>query len=838
MEQTMSPFLSLLLSLVLSDFPKSSRRSGQRWKARRRFDQRRLYVEALEGRIVPSSLSVTDVTVREGPTVTGVLDPAGAANVGINGIRGIIFDSGPSDPHYGDLFVTGYLSHSVARFDWASQTYQPFVLASNNGGLNQPDGIVVGPDGNVYVSDPLQNIVFRYDAAGNPLPAPGQTGAVFIPAASGGVNQPSGLAFGPDGNLLVTSYGTNQILKYQGPAASSPGAFIGLFVSTGSVGPDFLTIGPDGNLYVGGNDQSPSTAHQGQVNRYDPLTGAPIGTGVFVTNGSGGLAGAVKQIVFDPSGANMYVVDRMSDPYETGQVLRYQGPAGQDPGAYVEAYLTGGQIGLSIPIGLARDAAGNLYVGDKGTANVTRFAPASQASFVITLDSASSSQVSVNYATANGTAIAGTDYTQTSETQVFPAGVTSETVNVPITTVATSGPTKTFTLNLSNASGATIGRGQATGSILNRQTKFFVVDSGTVKTYEYGSGGTSEEITAPNGGTVVGNTDTAPRGVATTAAGTRVWVVDANKNVYVYSNHGVLLGSWSATGLSSRSQLTGIATDGTNIWLVDASSDKVYEYAGAASRLSGSQGASSSFSLASGRNGDSNPQDIVTDGSSFWVVDGSALKVFKYTLSGALLGSWSIDPADAHPTGITINPNNVSDLWIVDNATDKVYQYVGAAGRTSGSQNAAATFALNPNDTNPQGIADPPPPEMLLTSPPATFDPGTSDRVALPSALSRGPSAATGMPSVTDTGEGESVLDLLGSATPPAGSGTPTPFEAPDAWNPNDALAGVTTQSSLRLGAELTAAGWLEDARTADARPGPTALDAWLALWAEDGVER
>ena len=55
---------------------------------------------------------------------------------------------------------------------------------------------------------------------------------------------------------------------------------------------------------------------------------------------------------------------------------------------------------------------------------------------------------------------------------------------------------------------------------------------------------------------------------------------------------------------------------------------------------------------------------MVTDGTSFWVVDGTALKVFKYTLSGSLLGSWAIDPANTRPTGITINPNNVSDVWI------------------------------------------------------------------------------------------------------------------------------------------------------------------------------
>src|SRR5262249_4718128 len=85
------------------------------------------------------------------------------------------------------------------------------------------------------------------------------------------------------------------------------------------------------------------------------------------------------------------------------------------------------------------------------------------------------------------------------------------------------------------------------------------------------------------------------------------------------------------------------------------------------------------------------------------------------TLSGSALGSWKIDPANAHPTGITINPTNVSDIWVVDSGTLKVYQYTAAAGRTSGSQNAAATFGLAAGDTNPQGIADPPPADMLLT---------------------------------------------------------------------------------------------------------------------------
>jgi hypothetical protein len=290
------------------------------------------------------------------------------------------------------------------------------------------------------------------------------------------------------------------------------------------------------------------------------------------------------------------------------------------------------------------------------------------------------------------------------------------------------------------------------------------VDSATPGTYQYGSGGTSEEFSAQL------SANTAPRGIATTAAGTTVWVVDANKNVYVYTNHGVLLGSWSAGGLNPTAQVEGIATNGTDIWLVDAKQHKVFKYAGAASRLSGSQNAASSFSLNSGN---SNPQDIVTDGTSFWVVDGTSLKVFKYTLSGSLLGSWGIDPADTHPTGITINPNNVSDIWIVDNGTDKVYQYLGAASRTSGSQSAGATFALAAGNTNPQGIADPPAADMLLApvAPPLALN-QPSVTVVAPSPANRDAAfaqlAGESLPNSVDFPAGRAIMTLVDKPIPVA----------------------------------------------------------------------
>jgi hypothetical protein len=249
---------------------------------------------------------------------------------------------------------------------------------------------------------------------------------------------------------------------------------------------------------------------------------------------------------------------------------------------------------------------------------------------------------------------------------------------------------------------------------LDNEVKFYVVDDASAnRSYQYAADGT------PRGSSILSTSNAAPRGVASTVAGNKTWVIDANRSVYVYGNTGNLLGTWTAGTLANNATPEGIATNGTDVWIVDSKSDKVYRYAGAASRISGTQTAASSFSLNSGN---SDPTDIVTDGASLWVVDDAAKtdKVFKYSVAGSLAGSWTIDSANKAPTGITIDPANVSQIWIVDSGTDRVYQYNAAATRTSGSQSAALTFALAAGNANPQGIADPPAPEMAMVTSPAT----------------------------------------------------------------------------------------------------------------------
>src|SRR5207245_10841638 len=117
-------------------------------------------------------------------------------------------------------------------------------------------------------------------------------------------------------------------------------------------------------------------------------------------------------------------------------------------------------------------------------------------------------------------------------------------------------------------------------------------------------------------------------------------------------------------------------------------------------------------------------------------------KLYKYTLSGSLLGSWTLG-AGSGPTGITLDPTNVSNLWVVDNTTDRVYQYDNAAGITSGSLWPSTSFALAAGNTNPQGIADPPSPAQVPAATPRhngtlTLGFDHRDQVALAEPLSPG----------------------------------------------------------------------------------------------------
>jgi sugar lactone lactonase YvrE len=281
---------------------------------------------------------------------------------------------------YADLFVSNQGANNILRYDERTGEFLSEFIPAGSGGLGTPDGLIFGPDGNLYVGSLLTDSILRYDGiTGDPLPSAGNSGATFVPSGSGGLtfgvsgDLGAWLVFGPDGNLFVKSGGitappqSSSVLRFDG----TTGEFIDVFVSPGSGGlhgPRALVFGPDGNLYVNSSDPGPGT-----VLRYDGTTGAfldvfvPAGSNPFGESGSGYPRG----LVFGPDG-NLYVGTTAFQARHPS-VLRYDGTTG----AFMDAFVAEGSGGLFIPTGPLFGPDGNLYLRSTtqgfGTGAVLRY---------------------------------------------------------------------------------------------------------------------------------------------------------------------------------------------------------------------------------------------------------------------------------------------------------------------------------------------------------------------------------------------------------------------------------------------------------------------------------
>ena len=96
--------------------------------------------------------------------------------------------------------------------------------------------------------------------------------------------------------------------------------------------------------------------------------------------------------------------------------------------------------------------------GDSGTVTAT---------FTVTETGSFTTPITVQYATANGTATAGSDYVSTSGTLTFNPGTTTQTISVLVNGDLLKEPNETFFVNLSSPTNATITKAQGFGVIVD-----------------------------------------------------------------------------------------------------------------------------------------------------------------------------------------------------------------------------------------------------------------------------------------------------------------------------------------------------------------------------------
>ena len=266
--------------------------------------------------------------------------------------------------------------------------------AGSNARFDGPEGVVLAPDGNLYVAEKNSATIRRVSTQGVAVTFAGSVGAVGSSDGAGSsarFNAPTRIEADADGNVYVTDTGNSTIRKIS--AAGAVTTLAGAAGECGSVdgdartarfcSPQGIAMDRQGNLYV-----ADTLNHT--IRRIDRANVVTTVAGVAGACGSSdGRAGAARfcepQDIDVDSAGYLYVADTANSTVReispNGEVRTIAGAAGQCG----SADGTAGSARLCRAAGLALDGAGSLFVADTGNGTVRRISISNAVSTVIGL---------------------------------------------------------------------------------------------------------------------------------------------------------------------------------------------------------------------------------------------------------------------------------------------------------------------------------------------------------------------------------------------------------------------------------------------------------------------
>jgi len=257
---------------------------------------------------------------------------------------GMLLGAAPAHAQAQNLYVSDFDNSQILEYSSGGAVARTF---SSGGVLINPSGIAFS-GGGLYVGAADATTgnggVYRYDLS-NPSLAP----TLFASDTNGTL---SGLVFG-NGNLYAADSQQGEILEFDG----TTGALMTSFGGGSLVSPAGLAFS-GGALYVSDNGAN------------DVVTFNASGTSeqTFVAAGAGGLQ-SPGFLAFDAQGnldiASGQGAATTQNPSGNGAVLRFNGPGSDTPGAFQSVFAS--DMGLNNPYGLALDASGTLFVGDRNS---------------------------------------------------------------------------------------------------------------------------------------------------------------------------------------------------------------------------------------------------------------------------------------------------------------------------------------------------------------------------------------------------------------------------------------------------------------------------------------
>ncbi|WP_225008345.1 beta strand repeat-containing protein [Novosphingobium percolationis] len=203
---------------------------------------------------------------------------------------------------------------------------------------------------------------------------------------------------------------------------------------------------------------------------------------------------------------------------------------------------------VATPLGSLSVNSVSVAEGNSGTKTLT---------FTVTLSSASVQTVTVDFATVDGTALAGSDYAATSGTLTFAPGELSKTVAVTVNGDLAVEANETFTLHLSNAVNGTVATADGTGTITNDDLTLqgddvYTVASGITLSASSTPVTWNEEVAS-----VAGGVDLTNDGTITSTGGTAIGAVAtapvSGTSSFHLWNHGTVAGATNGVAMTNAS---------------------------------------------------------------------------------------------------------------------------------------------------------------------------------------------------------------------------------------------------------------------------------------------
>ncbi len=193
---------------------------------------------------------------------------------------------------------------------------------------------------------------------------------------------------------------------------------------------------------------------------YNTADGGSTDSGVFENATAGtDYTASSGTLTFQPGQTSLaFTVPVLADPFAFGDQIFAVNISSPVNGIIARATATGTIQNLAevvgVPLVTVEDASAMVHSAQNGVIN-----------FTVSLESASTLPVSVQYTTADDTAVAGIDYTAQTGTVTFDPGQTNKLVSIPIFGNATITTILDFTLTLSNPVNATLDNAVATGTV-------------------------------------------------------------------------------------------------------------------------------------------------------------------------------------------------------------------------------------------------------------------------------------------------------------------------------------------------------------------------------------